>query len=248
MKTIEQTAKLKGPGRHSTSPASDLSLAESLHSSYPFWEGLPPEDKDALLQSSSIQSYARGSFVYSVDGDCIGIFRVLKGQMRVYIQSEEGREITLFLLSAGELCTLSASCLIKEITFDIQIQAESDSRILITSACCFHTVMDRNILVENYIYKHTARHFSEVMWVLTQILFLSFDKRLATYLLSEADRTGTDTIRTTHEQIARNLSSAREVVSRMLKDFEKEGIVTLSRGSITIADKVKLTSHADADS
>lgn len=223
------------------------SIAKRLESSYPFWKRLSADEKDVLISTSSIQTYKQGNFIYSLDGDCLGIFRVLEGQMRVYIQSEEGREITLFLLSAGELCTLSSSCLIKEITFDIQIQAEADSKILITSACAFHSIMNNNIYVENYIYKRTTQHFSEVMWVLTQILFSSFDKRLATYLLEESNRIGSDTIQTTHEQIARKLSSAREVVSRMLKDFEKRGLVSLSRGSISILNRTLLAEHTDSD-
>ena len=111
--------------------------------------------------------------------------------------------------------------------------------------------MNQNIYVENYIYRETTEHFSEVMWAMGQLLFTRLDQRLAGYLEDERIRTGSPVLSTTHEQIARdtgavreqivrNLGSAREVVSRTLKSFEKDGIVALSRGTVTILDVKKL--------
>ncbi|MCC2728076.1 helix-turn-helix domain-containing protein, partial [Blautia sp. MSK22_86] len=88
--------------------------------------------------------------------------------------------------------------------------------------------LNQNIYVENYIYRETTEHFSEVMWAMGQLLFTRLDQRLAGYLEDERIRTGSPVLSTTHEQIARNLGSAREVVSRTLKSFEKDGIVALS--------------------
>lgn len=218
-------------------------ISHHLQKGYPFWKNLTNKEKEFLTSRSTILDYKKDDFIYSRDGDCLGIFLVLEGQLRIYIQSEESREITLFRLNAGEVCTLSASCLLQEITFDIQIEAEEDSKILLTNINCFHQLIDKNIYVENYVYRQTTERFSDVMWALSQILFSSFDKRLAAYLEDERIRTGSMVLKTTHEQIARNLGSAREVVSRMLKYFEKEGIVSLSRGAVTILDSEKLRAY-----
>ncbi len=219
-----------------------LNMQDYLKKHYPFWEHLNHEEQKLLCTCSQLQTCRKGDFLYSNDDDCLGILLVLKGQLRVFIQSGDTREITLFRVSDGQVCTLSASCIIQEITFDIQIEADEDTELIVTNVSCFRTLINRNIYVENYIYKETTEHFSDVMWAMNQILFSSFDKRLAGYLLDDSIRTHSATLHTTHEQIARNLGSAREVVSRMLKYFEKEGIVSLSRGTVTITDEKKLKS------
>lgn len=215
-------------------------LQPFLEKYYPFWSHLTIKEQQQFLSSSVLQNFKKGDFLYSTDDDCLGILLVLKGQLRIFIQSGDTREITLFRVGAQQVCTLSASCIIQEINFDIQIEADEDTDLIVTNVSFFRSLMQQNIYVENYLYKETTEHFSDVMWALSQILFSSFDKRLAGYLLDETLRTHSSTLRTTHEQIARNLGSAREVVSRMLKYFEKEAIVSLSRGTVTITDEKKL--------
>ena len=193
-------------------------ITDTLKKCYPFWEKLTDTQKEQLKTSSYIRDYEPGSFVHSRSEECLGILIVLSGQLRTYIQSEEGREVTLFRLGPGEVCTLSAACMMQEITFDIFIESTADS----------------TLYAENYIYRQTAERFSDVMWSMGQLLFSSFDKRLAAYLTDEYVKLGSGVISTTHEQIAKNLGTAREVVSRMLKYFEKEGLVALGRGTITI--------------
>jgi CRP/FNR family transcriptional regulator len=100
----------------------------------------------------------------------------------------------------------------------------------------------KNIYVENYMYKKAADRFSDVMWAMEQILFKSFDARLAIFLYDEMVNTKSNVIKLTHEQIAKYIGSAREVVSRMLKSFEKHDVLKLSRGTIEIIDKDKLRS------
>ena len=213
-----------------------------LEKYYPFWTHLSKPEQEQLVSSSLLQHFRKGDFLYSKDDDCLGILLVLKGQLRIFIQSGDTREITLFRIGSGQVCTLSASCVIQEITFDIQIEADEDTDLIVTNVSCFRTLMRRNIYVENYIYRETTEHFSDVMWAMNHILFSSFAKRLAGYLLDEIIRTHSNVLHTTHEQIARNLGSAREVVSRMLKYFEKEHIVSLSRGTVTVTDEKRLKS------
>ena len=217
-----------------------MAAETQLRQYYPFWDKLTDQEKSTFASCSAIKDYPKGSFIHSEREDCLGIFLVLSGQVRIYIQSDEGREVTLFRLNAGDICTLSAACIIDEITFEILAEAQENSRLLITPICGFNRIMGQNIYVENFIYKRTTEELSEVIWTMSQMLFLSFDKRLAAWLEDERRSTGSAVITATHDQIAKNLGSAREVVSRMLKYFEREGYVSLSRGAVTITDSAGL--------
>ncbi|MEG1244642.1 MAG: Crp/Fnr family transcriptional regulator, partial [Oscillospiraceae bacterium] len=169
---------------------------------------------------------------------------VKKGHIRVYMLSDEGREITLFRLFDGETCVFSASCVLSDITFDVFIDAEDDTQALLLKSSYFNKLLQDNIYVQNYTYKLTVQRFSDVMWAMQQVLFTSFDKRLAIFLLDELESSSTDEVKLTHEQIAKYMGSAREVVSRMLKYFENDGIVKIYRGGVKIIDKEKLRQQA----
>jgi CRP/FNR family transcriptional regulator len=143
-------------------------------------------------------------------------------------------------MDEGEWCILSASCVLSSITFDVHIDAEWDTELLIIAAPYFRRLTTNNIYVECLAYKMATDGFSEVMWAMQQMLFMSFDKRLAVFLWDESSARGSDTIKMTHEQVAKMTGSAREVVTRMLKSFANNGIVELSRGGIKIIDKEKL--------
>jgi CRP/FNR family transcriptional regulator len=149
---------------------------------------------------------------------------VKTGSIRIYMTSEDGREITLYRLYEGDTCLLSASCALSQITFDVSIDAVTDCEIMQIDAATFSRVFEENIYVENFAYKIITERFSDVMWAMQQILFMSFDKRLAIFLIDESSKTGSDEIKMTHEQISRLMGSAREVVSRMLKYFSSEGM------------------------
>lgn len=212
-------------------------LQEVLETEFPFWEKLHAGEKERLIAAAARKEYAKGSMVHSASEKCLGLILVEQGRLRVYIESEEGRDITLYRLEEGDICTLSASCFMSEITFEVMIEAENDSNIVLMNPGVFKQIASENIYVENYMYKQTAARFSDVMWAMQQILFLSFDKRLALFLLDEIAKNGGDTLTMTHEQIAKYIGSAREVVSRMLKYFEEEDYVKLSRGKIQILDE-----------
>lgn len=211
-----------------------------LAKQFPFWKHLGEEERERLVMGAVRKEYTKGSLVHSASEKCLGLILVEQGRLRVYIESEEGRDITLYRLEEGGICTLSASCFMSEITFEVLIEAESDCRLVLLNPGVFNQVASCNIYMENYMYKQTAMRFSDVMWAMQQILFLSFDKRLALFLLDEVAKTGEDTLVMTHEQMAKYVGSAREVVSRMLKYFEEEGYVKLSRGRIQVLDEEAL--------
>ena len=233
-----------------TSSKSDRQKAGSVFSYlqkyYPFWDKLNRAGKRVIYLLLRIAELSqRPGFIHSERDECLGILLVLSGQVRVYMQSDEGREATLFRLGTGDICTLSASCMIDEITFDILMEAAEDSQLLVTPTCGMRRIMKDNIYAENFLYKRSTEELSEVIWSMSQMLFQSFDKRLAAWLEDERRSTGSPVIATTHDQIAKNLGSAREVVSRMLKYFEREGYVSLSRGAVTIINPKGLAALID---
>jgi CRP/FNR family transcriptional regulator, anaerobic regulatory protein len=208
-----------------------------LKSKFAFITRLSQVEQEELFANTSQISYKKGQNIHSADNDCIGVLLVKSGELRAYILSEGGKEATLYRLYPGDVCILSASCLMHNITFDVFIDAEVDSEILLVGAGVFAKLQDSNIYVENFALSVMVDKFSDVMWAMEQILFKSFDSRLATFLLDESAKRGSDRIDLTHEQIAKYMASAREVVSRMIKYFEKEKLVTLHRGGLTITDK-----------
>ena len=213
---------------------------EQIEKTFTFMDNLEEKDAALLRENVAVVDYARGENVYSAQNDCIGVLLVKSGELRTYILSEDGRDITLYRLGPGEVCILSASCLLKNITFDVYIDAEEDSQVYLTSAVVFAQLQERNVYVENFALKTAVEKFSHVMWAMEQILFTRFDQRLATFLLEEREKTGSGDIRLTHEQMARYVGSAREVVSRMLKHFEKAGMIRLYRGGVEIVDAAQL--------
>ena len=207
--------------------------------SFPFWSGLSSRDKEIIFNSSMAVRFERGRNIH--DGrECTGIILVRTGVLRLYILSEEGKEITLYRLFPGDMCILSASCVLNAITFDVFVDAEEASECVVVGGCAYSELAERLPAVKIFALESALSRFSDVMWVMQQILFMSMDKRLAIFLLDELSKSGGDSVSLTHEQIAKYMGSAREVVSRMLKYFSSEGLVELSRGGIKIKDKKRL--------
>ena len=219
-------------------------LVTLFQDSFPFWQSLSQHDRDTFLRSAMKFEYRKGSTIH--DGnECTGVILVKSGCLRLYMLSDEGKEITLYRLFPGDTCILSASCVLHTITFDVFIDAEEDSECVVVGGCAYEGVWQRSNEVKIFTYETALSRFSDVMWVMQQILFMSMDKRLAIFLLDEVSKTGSDTVKLTHEQIAKYMGSAREVVSRMLKYFASEGLVTVSRSDgIKILDKKRLRNIA----
>ena len=210
---------------------------------FPFWEQLNSEEQNMVSASALPQKMKKGDILHRGCGECSGIVHVAKGQLRVYIVSEEGREVTLYRLHQGELCVLSASCLMDAIVFDVLIEAVQETELVVLPSPALSAIMDSNPMVELSLYKRVVENFSEVMWTMQQILFMGVDKRVAHFLWDEMAKTGDTIIRLTHEEVARFIGSAREVVTKVLKYFVEEEVVSLSRGKIEIIDKMKLRKY-----
>lgn len=206
---------------------------------FPIWDKLTKEQQDKISKAVAHRHIEKGTVLYN-GLDCTGLLLIKSGQLRAYILSDEGREITLYRLLDGDMCLFSASCIMSSLQFTINIISEKDSDIWVIPPDIYKNLMENSAAVANYTNELMASRFSEVMWLIEQIMWKSLDKRLAAFLTQESNLENTTSLKTTHEIIANHLGSAREVVTRMLRYFQNEGIVKLTRGTVEILDLEKL--------
>lgn len=211
-----------------------------LSQGLPFWNKLTAEQKNRILQAADRMKVSKGTHIHDSSADCLGLLLINSGQLRTYFLSDEGREITLGRLFEYDVCLLSTSCVMPNMQFNIMIEAEKDSDFWSIPACLYKNLMDESLAVATYSNALISNHFSELMWLMEQVMWKSFDKRLAAFLLDECSLEGTDTLNITHEKIANHMGTAREVVTRMLRYFQSEGLVKLTRGAVHIVDRKRL--------
>lgn len=217
----------------------------SFSSFFPVWERLTPQQQAALSGSMFSRRVRRGDVIHQGDADRTGLLLVKSGQLRAFMLSEDGREITLYRLFERDLCLFSASCMMRSIQFDITIQAEKDAELWVIPAETYRQVMEESAPLSNFTNEVMAARFSDVMWLIEQVLWKSFDRRLAAFLLEESAIEGTRTLKITHELIGNHMGNPREVVTRMLRYFQGEGLVRLSRGTVEIVDEIALRGLAE---
>ena len=206
----------------------------------PVWDKLTSAEQEMLVNAAQFKRVSKGTVLHSGSDDCLGLLLIRTGQLRAYIISDEGREVTIYRLFDMDVCLLSASCMMQNIQFQITIEAEKDSEVWIIPTGTFKMLMESSAVMANYANQLLASRFSEAMWLMEQIMWKSFDKRLAKFLLEESTLEDTVSLKITHEKIANHMGTAREVVTRMLKYFQSEGMVRLGRGVIEILDFEKL--------
>ncbi len=202
---------------------------------FPVMRKLSLEQQKKIKESVVEKTVKKGTVVYGEASECTGLLVVYSGMLRAYSLSEEGREITLYRLFERDVCLFSASCMLSGIQFEITIEAEKDTKLWMIPAKIWRELMEESAVLANYTNELMADRFTNVMWLIEQIMWKSFDKRLAEFLLEEIQVEGTKTLKLTHEVIGNHLGTAREVVTRMLRYFQQEGWVKLSRGTVEVA-------------
>ena len=217
-----------------------------ISSYFPIWNKLAPQHQQLVESSLIRRQVSKGTVVHDGSADCSGLMLICSGQLRAYMLSEEGREITLYRLFDMDICLFSASCVMQSVQFDVMIEAEKDSELMIIPPHIFQRLKQESAVMANYTNDLMATRFSEVMWLMEQIMWKSFDKRLAAFLLEEAALEDSNQLKITHEAIGNHLGNPREVVTRMLRYFQSEGMVNLSRGTVEITDAKKLRTLAGA--
>ena len=207
---------------------------------FPIWDQLEPKHQEKLKAYSSHRRVKKGTIIHSGEMNCIGVLLIHSGQLRAYSISGEGREVTLYRLFERDICIFSASCVMPNIMFDVLIEAEKDTDVWVIPPNIYRTVGEESAPMANYTNQIIASRFSDVMWTMDQIMWKSFDKRLAAFLVEESVLEGTLELKLTHEKIANHMGTAREVVTRMLRYFQKEGMVKLTRGAVELLDVERL--------
>lgn len=213
----------------------------------PFWNQLTENQKGRLEAGAVQRKAAAGTLLQGSGSQCLGFVILRSGRLRVYILSDEGREITLYRLFERDMCLFTASCVMKNIQFDVLVEAEMDTQMWVVPPELYKSLMEESAAAANYTNQLISSRFSEVMWLLEQVMWKSFDRRLAAFLLEESRLEGTPVLKITHERIAAHMGTAREVVTRMLRYFQNEGLVRLSRGTVELADEKRLA-QLEADS
>lgn len=212
---------------------------------FPIWNKLTPAQQEHISAMSQFKKVTAGTVLHDGGVDCLGLLLVKSGQLRAYILSDEGREITINRFFEMDICVFSASCVMPNMQFDIVVEAEKDSELWIIPACLYRNLMDESLAVSNYSNNLMMTHFSELMWLVEQVMWKSFDKRLAGFLLEECRLEDSTSLKLTHEKIANHMGTAREVVTRMLRYFQSEGLVKLTRGTVEVSDLERLEDLAE---
>ena len=212
---------------------------------FPVWSKLTADQQEKLRSQITYRQVEKGTVLHNGSLDCTGVFLIESGQLRAYILSEEGREITVYRLFDRDMCLFSASCMMRSIQFEIIIESEKPSGLWLIPVDAYRSVMEASAPLANYTNEVMASRFSDVMWLIEQVLWKSLDKRLAAFLLEEAAIEGSNDLKITHEAIANHLGSHREVITRMLRYFQSEDMVRLSRGCVMLVDEAKLRQLVD---
>ena len=217
-----------------------------FQSCFPVWETLTDAQRTCILSGLAERTVGKGTVLHNGSADCTGLLVVKSGQLRAYILSDEGREITIYRLFDRDICLLSASCIMRSMQFDVTVEAEKDTVFWMIPAEAYQRIMKESAPLANYTNEIIAARFSEVMWLMEQVMWKSMDKRVAAFLLEESAIEGGDRLNITHETIANHLGTHREVITRMLRYLQSEGMVRLSRGAVELLDEKKLTALRDA--
>ena len=207
---------------------------------FPIWDKLNREQQSRIEELADFRRVSAGTVLHDGSPNCLGLILVRSGQLRAYMLSDEGREVTISRFFEMDICLFSASCVMPSMQFDVLIEAEKDSEVWVIPACLYQNLMGESIALSNYSRDLISNHFSELMWLMEQIMWKSFDRRLAQFLLEESAVEETEELRITHEKIANHMGTAREVVTRMLRYFQSEGMVRLTRGTVELTDTQKL--------
>lgn len=212
---------------------------------FPELAELEPEAGNELLAATQFNRLREGDIAYYQGQTCQNYVMCIEGQTRIFKTSESGREIMLYQVGPGETCVLTTSCLIAGNPFPAESTAQADVLLAALPAANFHRLMVSSPKFRHYVLSNYGDLLSSLIMLVDEVAFASLDLRLARRLLAEANATGV--VSKTHQQLALDLGSVREVISRYLSEWERVGWVRSSRGSIEVLDRAALTRYGAGD-
>ncbi len=200
---------------------------------FPAFRGNPALVSE-ILSISNIKTIPGDVQIYSEGDSCSAIAFVISGEIRVFKIGEGGREITLYEIERGETCILNASCILSNMSYPAHALTVLDSELLLVPAQEFRRILDRFEEMRDFVFNLLSRRLTSVMALVEEVAFGRMDLRLMEYIEEKSED---GNLNATHQKIANDLGTSREVVSRLLKDFERRGKIRLSRNLIQITDE-----------
>lgn len=211
-----------------------------LERAFPFWESLSEEQKREAENGMTRNICPKKTRLHFGGGECAGVQIIENGRTRVFITSPNGGDITLFRLMDGDVSILSAACMLNGMDVELDMEMETDCVIYTVPKKIYRKWYDENSQVKDYTMEMISEKFSDIMWLFNQYVFSNVASRLAAALLEHRALEKTDMLSITHEMLARDAGTAREVVTRLLKQFQTDGLVKLTRGKVEIVDAKSL--------
>ncbi len=215
-------------------------MEELLRNAFPFWESLTEQQKTELCRNTLKSHCEKKTQLHFGGGECAGVQIIGSGRVRVFITSPGGGDITLFRLIGGDVSILSAACMLNGMDIELDMEMETDCTIYTIPKKVYRRLYDESAVVKDYTMEMISEKFSDIMWLLNQFLFSNVASRIAGALLEHRALEGGDELSLTHETIAKDAGTAREVVTRILKQFQSDGLVKLGRGKVIIVDPERL--------
>ncbi len=200
---------------------------------FPAFRRSPGELAGNILSVASFRSFPAGALIYAEGDACSAIAFLISGELRVYKTGEGGREITLYEIGRGETCILNASCILADTPYPAHAVATEEGEMLLIPAGDFRGLMERFEDMRRFVFEIMSRRLTSVMALVEEVAFGKMDRRLTDYL---AEKAKDGVVLSSHQKIAGDLGTSREVVSRLLKDMERRGTVALARNRITLLD------------
>lgn len=210
---------------------------------YPVLQSLPAPQLDQALAQARSLTLAAGSVVFDERRPCLGFPMLLAGAIKVVKSAPNGRELQLYRVEAGESCILTSSCLLGNAAYSARGIAERDLELLVLPPAAFQRLLETHEPFRRFVFSLFSERLAELMQLVEEVAFRKLDQRLAALLLTKGRL-----IQTTHQAIADELGSVREIISRLLKTFAEQRLVALSREQIEVLDPAGLKRIADAGS
>lgn len=212
----------------------DSALRGRIATRFPFMQSTDPDFRNAFFGKAQYLQIGKRQVV-AMEGDrCQGLALVLSGSVRIYKMTPAGREITLYHIPEGDSCVLTASCIMSDSTFPATAETETDVELILVPSLNARDWLSGNDAWCAFIFGLVAKRLASIIMTLEDVAFLKMNVRLAHYLVENADDSGT--LHVTHQHIADELGTSREVVTRLLKEFENDGLLETHRGNIVIRD------------
>ncbi len=205
--------------------------AEQFVEIFPVFRDASSSLVERILASSKERIFHKDAAIYMEGDVCPGIALILSGELRVFKVGEGGRELTLYEIFAGETCIMNASCILSRQTYPANATAITDGSMLYLEKNAFRDMVAGHEVMRTFIFTYFSNRYVEIIELVEAIAFHKMDVRLTEYLVTKA---ANDTLQTTHQKIAYDLGTSREVVSRLLKDMEHKGKVRLGRNRIDL--------------